>query len=280
MPDRIDVAEEHRHELLIHDDRFMTGHAVIVGEWATANEADIERLEVAAVDRHERGSTRRILGRLTPTIELDSPHRRADVRRSARDRDGRERRIRAEPRFDAAVHREPLIRRRHLRGRRTQRHGHDLRCVGREVGSVNREKASHHEARTDEQHQREADFRDEQDVGPHVRGPGGRARVLLDRIVHVAAGEVNRWDQSEQERARDADAAHEREHAMVHRPALVVPVGEVDAANRIGKRLHPGDRQDESQRAGNGGQQHAFDQELPDHPPARRTQRRPHADFT
>ena len=87
LSDWISASEKDRHELLIDDRRFMARGPVIVSERASPKKADAERFEVPAIRQYERGPPNGILCVVTHRVELDLPHRRADVRRRAHDRD-------------------------------------------------------------------------------------------------------------------------------------------------------------------------------------------------
>ena len=144
-----------------------------------------------------------------------------------------------------------------------------MRGVDADVGSIQDQKTAHHEAGAGEQDKRERQLGNDERAGPSPRAGSRRsgAAAFFQHVVQVRPRDVQRRRKTERDAGGHAREGEEREHARVEREHHPVRLAHI-LRHRV-ERLEPKDRQAKADKAADEGEQHAFDEQLPDHLQAR-----------
>ncbi len=167
------------------------------------------------------------------------------------------------------------------RGRKLE--GHRQEVLSPEAG-VDREharEALHQQPRAHEEHERERDLGDDEQVAHAARATrAGAARALLHRLLQVGARGRERGREAEDDAGQKRQAEGEEEYVRVERELTQVGhARELRRGYQRDEQVGAPQREHEPRAAAHEREQHALRQKLTHHAPARSAERRPQRDL-
>ena len=134
------------------------------------------------------------------------------------------------------------------------------------IDRLERQEAADHQPSSDQQHERQREFRCHQRTTQPVAANAvtSAAPTLFQRAGQIHRGSLDGWGESKRDTRQRGNAEHEKNDTGVD--GHCVDLRDVGRAERD-QRVRPGQRQQESAGGAHGGQQQALRKELPDHPP-------------
>ena len=175
---------------------------------------------------------------------------------------------------ELGAHFEPAV----LRDRERHAEGQDVPGVESRTNLLQRDEASHHQSRTDQQHEREGHFRNHEHAAhADLRLRRGRIRPGPQRPVHVDAGGAQRRDEAERERRRGGDADSKQQNVRVDPDGI--HTGQV-------RRIHPHEPartqpcEEDTKQPAKSREHQTLRRQLPQQPAAARAKRTTHCQFT
>ena len=264
-------------EGLVDDDHRRLVDGVLPGERPAREEPGVHRAEVIRRDRPAVGRNALPVprGRLVERVRRE---RAAPRQRELRDdSDPPHARHRGELPLELAHERPPARRRRIAAGRHGEPERQHVARVEAGAHLLQGEEAPHQQARADEEDHRQGDLAEDQGVPHPVSGrAGSRPTASLQRAVRILARGLERGREPERQRRHQAGEGGERQH-----PAVDVDLAQPREVGRMqcAKQSQGSGRDHEAERATGHREQAALGEQLPDHRPSARAQRRPEGEL-
>ena len=265
-------------ESFVHDADSVAAE-IGLGEGAAFQDGHAHRLEI--IRRHDGEVAQPSLPRPGRRLSFDAdaglPAAEAHGQRS--DEGGRSHAGKPPHRFDRL-----LVEPRPLRvvgifvGRQAEIHGEDIFGIQSDRHGLQAAEAAEQQPRRDQQHERESDFADNQQTPAPAasHGDGFAAPAFLQRLRGIAVRQLPCGRETEQQPGGDGDGEREEQHGPVN-------VQRHEFADLRGQQVrqqrHSPERQHKSGKTAGAREQQAFDEQLPEQPPAAGAEREPHRDF-